>query len=253
MKQRILAALLLLGLASFPAAADDDWRKLINPNVLTAGFLESHPDLRWRLRGMKAYNRGAYEMAFEYFRRASRYADKPSQGMIADMYWGGVGVPADRALGYAWMDLAAERLYPQFVLFRERYWAALDDSERADAIARGHAVYAEYGDAVAKPRLERQLRFGLLQMTGSRTGFTGNALTIIPWNGPGDGIPLRADEYYAPKYWKPEKYWELQDKIWHAPERGKVDVGEPMQVRDEVSESMKTRGENSLKAQPVGN
>src|SRR3546814_669870 len=128
----------------------------IEPGILTEGFLSSHPDMRWRREGLYSYNREEYDIAMDRFLRAARYADKPSQAMIAEMYWKGVGVPRDRELGYAWMDLAAERMYPNFVILRERYWKRLDAQQRRNAIERGQPLLAEYGDDAAKPRMERR-------------------------------------------------------------------------------------------------
>lgn len=207
----------------------------IDPAVLTEGFLAAHPDLRWRREGAHAFEKGDYPVALKQFQRAAKYADKASQAMVADMYWRGLGVPQDRVLGYIWMDLAAERLYQDFVVHRERYWNQMSEAERASAIRRGQALYAEYGDEVAKPRLETILRRAARNVTGSRTGFVGN-VTIIPYTGPfaGSGMTLSGDQYYAKKYWEPEKYWQLQDEIWKAPVReGQVEVGDPTTVREE--------------------
>ena len=58
-------------------------------------------------------------------------------------------VPADRALAYAWMDVAAERLYHDFLVRREGYWRALDEAQRNGAelpvTALVEEVYAEIG------------------------------------------------------------------------------------------------------------
>ena len=86
-------------------------------------FMQGHPDLSWRLRGREAYAAGDYARARDHFERAARFADKPSQAMLGEMHWNGVGGPRDRALGYAWMDVAAERFYEDFYVLRERYWA----------------------------------------------------------------------------------------------------------------------------------
>lgn len=229
MTGRLIVTLLLHLLVVSPlwAAGREEAPARIDPAVLTEGFLAAHPDLRWRREGIWAYEKGDYEAAFAYFRRASRYADKPSQALVAEMYWSGTGVAQDRPIAYAWMDLAAERLYPDLVGFRERYWTALGEDERADAMQRGQAVYAEFGDDVAKPRLETVLRRERRRTTGSRTGFVGN-LTIIPATGPlaGTGMTLRGDQYYAREYWEPGRYWQLQDEMWRAPLRGRVRVGE---------------------------
>lgn len=204
----------------------------ISPELMTEGFLSAHPDLRWRREGLHAYANKNYAEAMQYFQRAARYADKPAQAMIAEMYWKGIGVPQDRELGYAWMDMAAERFYSNFVILREQYWGKLDAEERRKAIERGQALLAEYGDDVAKVRMAKVLRKER-NATGSRVGFVGN-LEIVPFTGPnaGKGLSIRADEYYSPKFWQADKYFEWQDQVWDAPgaRKGRVEVGDVEQA-----------------------
>ena len=204
----------------------------ISPELMTEGFLSAHPDLRWRREGQHAYANERYDEAMTYFLRAARYADKPAQAMIAEMYWKGIGVAQDRALGYVWMDLAAERFYSNFLIKREEYWRTLNEDEQRDAIVRGQPLLAEYGDDVAKVRMAKVLRKER-SVTGSRVGFVGN-LEIIPFTGPnaGSGMTIRADEYYAPKYWQADKYFEWQDQVWDAPaaRKGRVEVGDVEQA-----------------------
>ncbi|MGV8930885.1 MAG: hypothetical protein ACOH1R_02050 [Luteimonas sp.] len=201
----------------------------IPPEMLTGGFLSAHPDIRWRREGAYSYNRKEYDIALDQFLRAARYADKPSQAMIAEMYWKGIGGKQDRELGYVWMDLAAERMYPNFVIKREQYWQALDATQRRNAVERGQSLLAEYGDGSARPRMEKVLRQAATQVTGSRTGFVNPGLKITPMTGPlaGTGITISADKYYAPEYWRPTEYFAAQDAVWAAPERQhQVRVGE---------------------------
>ena len=51
----------------------------------------------------------------------------------------------------------------------------------------------------------------------------------------GTGMTLRGDEYYAPQYWQPEKYWQLQDALWKAPLKGRVRVGELESVESKAA------------------
>ena len=187
------------GLAAFSAHAQHDEELVLN----TEGFLRAHPDLKNRSRGMNAYDAGRHDEALTYFRRAARYADKPSQAMVGEMLWNGEGGVRDPALAYAWMDLAAERGYPGFTIMRERYLAALDEAQRADAIARGEEVYAEYGDDVAQPRIANVLRRERRRVTGSRLGYVGFLQVTVP--GPG-GNPVTIDgaHFFHPKFWEPE-------------------------------------------------
>lgn len=198
--------------------------------MASAGFLSAHPDLLNRGRGWAAYSRGDHAEAMTYFRRGARYADKPSQGMVAEMLWNGQGAQRDPVLAYAWMDLAAERGYEGFTILRERYWQALDPAQREAAVERGQAVYAEFGDAVAKPRIATVLRRARNQVTGSRVGMVGNLRIEIA--GPG-GIPQSIDgsQYYAEKFWDPEAYQAWHDAVWKKPLVGRVDVGEVEPLR----------------------
>lgn len=189
------------------------------------GFLAAHPDLDNRRRGMEAYEAGRHGQALTYFRRAARHADKPSQAMVAEMLWNGEGEARDPALAYAWMDLAAERGYPDFTIIRERYWMELDDAQRRDAVARGEGVYAEYGDEAARPRIDAVLRRERRRTTGSRTGFVGALRVHVP--GPGGQMQsIDGSRFYDPKFWDPDLYQAWHDAIWMEPRRGRVDVGE---------------------------
>lgn len=224
----------LLALLPLAAAAGETKAPLppdpsTDPVMAGAGFLDWHPDLRFRKRGMAAYNAHDDARALRDFRRAAYYADKASQAMVAEMLWSGRGAARDRPLAYAWMDLAAERGYPVFIAVRERYWRELDAGERTRAIDAGRAVYARYGDRVAKPRIAAQLLRGRSQVTGSRTGFVGTLSISVP--GPGDTM-LRIDPevYYAARYWEPKQYQQWQDAMWRDPRIGHVKVGDVQAV-----------------------
>lgn len=232
MKMLPLLCALLLSLPATAQERSEGAPAQADPVLLTEGFLHHHPDIRYRQLGIDAYRDGFKRDAHTLFRKAAWYADKASQAMLAEMYWKGEGVPQDRALAYAWMDLAAERRYPAFLLLRERYWSQLDEAERARALEVGRQIYAEYEDAVAKPRLERKLERGRRQITGSRVGARGALQILIP--GPG-GMPISVtgEQYYTDKYWQPRDYWRWTDTIWSAPPRGRVDVGELEKVRTE--------------------
>lgn len=230
---RPLALACLFTLFATPALAREDAEQPTfdagDREVMTsAGFMSAHPDLRWRTEGLAALEEDRAGDALGYFKRASRYADKPSQAMVAEMLWTGTGTPMDRPLAYAWMDVAAERAYIPFLAKREQYWSALSEAERKEALAVGAAIYDEYNDSVAKERLERLLRRAKRNVTGSRTGFVGNLQVMVP--GPG-GIMLTIDgsRYYDEQYWEPEHYWAWQDSMWKDPPTGTVSV-KPLEV-----------------------
>jgi len=216
-------ALLVLALAVGLASANDD------PEFTQVrSFIDAHPDLYWRKQGVADYERGRYAEAMTDFRRAARYSDKPSQAMIAQMFWNGEGVKADRVMAYVWADLAAERNYPAFIATREKFWRELSADEQRAAVSAGQATFDEYGDAVAKQREARALRLARINVTGSRTGHVGTLVVRLPLP---DGREYVTDGalYYADQYWKPEQYWHWQDRTWTQPPEGKVEVG-PIQA-----------------------
>ena len=239
-------ALLLILCASSPALvhAQNALRDgAVDTDLLSSdAFQQGHPDLRFRNWAEDAYRQGDYVKALRMYQSAARYADKVSQGRVAEMYWAGEGVARDQALAYAWMDLAAERGYRMLLAIRERYWAELTAGERERAIEVGQGLYAEYGDAVAKPRLEKALFKARRQMTGSRTGsLTGNqTVTSIARgraniaNATNEGTTFRAERFYDETYWKPELYWAWQAKVFDEASAGKVRVGDLKPVRDDA-------------------
>ncbi|WP_449465323.1 hypothetical protein [Stenotrophomonas humi] len=194
---------------------------------MTKAFMDAHPDMHHRHIALNRYREGRFVEALQQFIHAARYADKFSQSMVARMHWEGQGTKADRALGYAWMDLAAERAYHDFLRQRELYWSVLDETERADAVERGQAVYAEYRDRVAKPRLERELNRATQKIIGSRTGFVSSGLSIRTKDGTVPG-----SIYYDKNYYQPALYWCTQDAYWSRPLNPSVDVGQPETLSD---------------------
>jgi hypothetical protein len=230
-----LAAALLIALSTAVAAPVSAQEDAAPPKAVgvddkaimtSQGFLTAHPDLGNRLQGLDSLEDKNYKRALDDFRRAARYGDKPSQGVIAEMYWNGQGVEVDRATAYAWMDLAAERAYPVLLAKREQFWAQLTPEERERAVPIGQALYDEYGDDVAKARLEKVLIRERRRMTGSRVGFVGALEIRIPT--PGGMRSVDGSQYYHEKFWNPALYWRWQDYDWKKPGKGSVDVGEVM-------------------------
>lgn len=235
MRTMILAGALALALTTgaSPALAQSAGGVDEDLVISSEGFLAAHPDLNNRHRGMQAYEDGRYPEAMSYFRRGARYADKASQAMVAEMLWKGEGGRQDRPLAYAWMDLAAERGYPGFTVLRERYWAQLDEREREAAVARGEAVYAEFGDEVAKPRIANVLRREKRRTTGSRLGYVGFLTVHIP--GPGGQMQsIDGTRFYDRKFWDPELYQAWHDAVWMEPNEGRVSIGEVEPMRRDV-------------------
>ncbi len=214
--------------AGVPAPAQAQQDPTSDSTMLAAGFIEGHPDLLYRKQGLDAYAEGAHATAIDRFRKAARFGDKASQAIVGEMLWSGVGVEPDRVMALVWMDLAAERGYPRFVNTRNGYWNALSPAERQRARNLVDNLYAEYGDAVAEPRLATALRRERSRMSGSRVGSqTSNVQIVVPGHGSIDG-----SQFYNPKYWDPKQYRAWHDAFWENAREGKVEVGDPEKLDD---------------------
>ena len=141
-------------------------------------FATYHPDQYYFDKAIEAFDRGRLGDTARVLEQSSRYGDKVAQVALALMARDGVGRAADPAEAYAWLDVAAERGYPMFLAEREALWQKLTPGDQARALELAKALHAEHGDAVAKPRLERLLRQGKAQQTGTRTG-AGSAKTGV--------------------------------------------------------------------------
>lgn len=190
--------------------------------------MDAHPDLLYRQQGLEEYGRQNHFEAFRLFQRAGHFSDKPSQAIVGEMLWIGLGTQKNRGLAYVWMELAAERGYAAFVEKRDRYWRELDEQERQVATTQGDAIRAEYADEVAERRLHRVLRLARSRMTGSRLGSQASKVEIIvPGHGRIDG-----SRFYDPRFWDPRQYRQWHDEVWMGLRIGQVRVGEVDQVRE---------------------
>lgn len=217
MKARMAGTLLVAALATLPVGAAMATSGYDAAVMNSEAYRFTHADLRWRAAGEEAYAQKDMRAAWQHFERAARYADKPSQAMIASMLWNGDGIAQDRALAYAWADLAAERHYPRFIATREQYWNALSEAERARAIEVGQKVYDEFGDKAAKPRLEQELiRERRNNTTGSRVGKSGPAQIKVFDQATGKVFNVPGMIYGDPRYWDPAEHWKSVDAMWMA-------------------------------------
>ena len=223
----LIFPLTLLQLPTMAMARDIVPDPTSDPMLIAGGFLESHPDLRYRMLGLEEYGKRNLGEAFELFKRAGYYADKPSQAIVGEMYWAGLGAPQrDRALAYVWMELAAERGYASFSEKRDRFWRELDIHERARVDDVRRSIHTDYADVVAEPRMAKALRLGRSRMTGSRVGSQANPVQIVV---PGYGS-IEGSRFYDSRYWDPREYRAWHDAFWMELRIGRVNVGDAEQI-----------------------
>lgn len=185
-----------------------------------------HPDQFGEFTGMRFYAHRQYKDALKYFEIGAYYADKLSQLSIGLMYLNGEGVAKDPVTAYAWLGLAAERDYPDFVATRDRVKTSLSPEQLEQAAKVRAKLDERYADEVAKPRMAQQLKLGQMQMTGSRTGFDSGVTQVQTKPSCGPSVVVGGQEtpnagcggasMYAKSRWEPKEYFASRDAEWKA-------------------------------------
>ncbi|MEO6926202.1 MAG: hypothetical protein ABI129_05980, partial [Rhodanobacter sp.] len=251
--QRLICAIVCSLMAATAAASAGEkpahpLQDKASQEVLAAMRVSStwgHPDEYGEFTGMQRYAAGNFKAAMKYFLIGARYADKLSQLSIGLMYLNGQGVKKDPVAAFAWVAIAAERKYPQFLATRDALWAQLDASQREQAKTLLDQLYPEYGDPAAKWRMTMRLRWARTQMTGSYLGFGTDAVSSVTpaqfFSGQNKGsgaypacgaktiggAPIAGcGNLYASWRWNPKEYFKARDSEW----KGTVSVGAMQQV-----------------------
>jgi hypothetical protein len=121
--------------------------------------------------GVNAFYKKDYAHAIEMYKVAASWAYKPAEFNLGLIYFQGLGVPADRPRGAAWMSLAAERSRGgEAVRARDLMLGKLDKSESQRAFAIWQELKPTYGDEVALARAKTRWAQVKSSMTGSRVG-----------------------------------------------------------------------------------
>jgi len=181
-----------------------------------------------------------YRAAVEMFQLAGYWANKVAQYNLGVMYFNGIGVPADRVLGTAWLGVAAEQHHELADGTLNSAWAKLTPGEREAAESAFRELDRKYGDAVALPRAVRHYDEERRQITGTRLGMVGHIRVIDVENS------LRmGDEFFAE-----------QDRIFdtYVSRFGHAAVGEvrPLTIPGEARTSVpKTPAAAADKAEPA--
>jgi uncharacterized protein len=178
-------------------------------NAMDKTYTEGHPDVINEFAGMHRYAAGDYAGAMKSFLVAASYADKPSQLSIGLMYLNGQGVQKDPATAWAWVSIAAEREYPQFVATRDDLWRQLNSEQRQQAKAIEQQLYAQYGDSVAQPRMLQALQQGIANGSDGS-----NASTDAGQKYCAQIHAKECSDLYAKWYWDTKDYFAGRDSAW---------------------------------------
>ena len=195
-----------------------------------------HYDQVFRWRAMEAFNSGDVASAIRNFERAARYADKPSQFALGVIHMNGDGVPRDRALAFARLDVAAERGYDEIVEQRDILWDQLTDGERAAGQFLAKRLLGKYGDAKAKPRHRNKTLAALQHSLGKSKSVRDDVIVTDLANCSEGLVDFRRGnacherDFYSSRF-EAKHYWAVQDATWG--KGGVVEVGPVLRPRSE--------------------
>lgn len=121
-------------------------------------------------KAVTALSKEDYGFAVNMYRVSASWAFKPAQYNLGVMYFNGEGVPADRALGMAWLALAAERDDKAYAAARDAAYAKMsgEEFERANVLWR--EMRGTYGDERALKRAKARWLQVRRAATGSHLG-----------------------------------------------------------------------------------
>lgn len=120
--------------------------------------------------GVNAYNKHDYAHAIAMYKVAASWAYKPAEFNLGLIYFQGLGVPADKPRGAAWMSLAAERGARKSEKARDLMLGKLGKSEFDKTFAIWQELKPIYGDEVALARAKARWAQVKASKTGTRVG-----------------------------------------------------------------------------------
>ena len=188
----------------------------------TADYDEHTPGYYPKIRAMQAYERGDLSRAYSNFKLAAAWADKFAQFNVGMMYLNGEGTDYDPTRAWAWIELSAERGYPQFVDAADTLWDLLSEWEQE--LAKQYfadILLPKYGDHVAIRKTASKMRHERRSATGSRLGAVyGLNLEVIG----SDGLPTPGYKFYAKDKWDFEQIVAYETQMAFDLLRGRVEI-----------------------------
>ncbi len=128
------------------------------------------PDRLFMGEAIRAYNNGANQSAFSYFKKAAALGNALSQRYIGLMYINALGVEKDMIKGYAWLKLAALDGTSRNKDLKQQVFNLLTQEQISQSEVAYKQVKQDYGSIAALTRRDRWVRKQKMKMTGSRAG-----------------------------------------------------------------------------------
>ncbi|HEU4992363.1 MAG TPA: hypothetical protein VFT52_07735 [Luteimonas sp.] len=180
----------------------------------------------------RQWSAGRHDKAVELLQLAASWGDKAAQTALGVAYFNGDGVPQDRALGLAWLGLAAERRGVTATGLFASARSKVDDAEFARADALYQQMRAKYADEVAAVRADNHYRRAMHALQGDPAYGMGRCVAgygYVAFSNPSDLAQASGADKYLPCSMASEhtmlsaieQHYEIYSEGWN----GRVDVG----------------------------
>ncbi|MCA1778853.1 MAG: hypothetical protein LC637_05595 [Xanthomonadaceae bacterium] len=198
-------------------------------------YADNAPGTQFLERGVRFYQQGDYKAAHGNFLLASRWADKMAQFNLGMMYVNGQHFERDPLRGWAWIKLAAERGYPQYVEVAEDIWRRFSDEHRE--VARRileQELKPEFGDEVTIDRTAMRMRRDRARVGGGGSRVGVNRALYVTDRG---GNLFSGTEFYDPDRWDFRKIVQFETRLQKAIGAGNVTLRNFNTLEDEDGQS----------------
>lgn len=192
-------------------------------------------------RARMFHRNGDFDGAAANYRHAARWGDKRAQFALGVMHVNGEGLPRNPLLGWAWIQLSAERGYRKYQAVADEILGYLtaEQQERARQILVDE-LEPRCGDAVAWQRAgaEMHRERSSIGGGGSRVGAASK-----PVLGELSGLDLvDGAQLYDPDLWEPERIAEYEKRKNDGAGEDRVVSGEPVVQDDDKDSGLESDG-----------
>ena len=151
--------------------------QLVNPNIVLTlkpvsdkkGTLIT-PDKIMLAEAITQYQDGYNKLAMVYFKRSAAFGNANAQAQIGLMYLKSLGVKEDWAIGYAWIQLAAQHNTPQYTKLKLKIFSMLSPEEKEQSKSEYKKIAHYFGKSKAYTRRVRWVQKVTNSILGSRVG-----------------------------------------------------------------------------------
>jgi hypothetical protein len=135
-------------------------------------------------QGIKYYNKGKYEKAYERFSDTASWGYKTSQYFLGLMHLKGQHVEQSNVIGMAWLGVASEAGVEEWQVLYQSLYDALSESEKITVDLKLEEYISKFGLKAQNISCEKKPNLRTRRAT----------MTCLPYSGPAELYPTEEKE-----------------------------------------------------------